>query len=93
MNALAGEFKSKGVAVVFIDVKENLATIEALLKELKIDQPIVLRDVDGKTSEKYEVRFLPTTFFIGADGKLKDVIYGGIDNAGQLRNSTGKLLK
>jgi thiol-disulfide isomerase/thioredoxin len=93
MSALVGEFRSKGVTVVLIDVKENLATIKALLKELQIDQPIVLSDAEGKTSEKYELRFLPTTFFIGADGKLKDVIYGGIDNASQLRDSMRKLLK
>jgi hypothetical protein len=93
MNALVGELRSKGVTVVLIDVKENLDTIKALLKELQVDQPIVLSDADGKTGEKYQLRFLPTTFFIGADGKLKDVIFGGIENASQLRAGAEKLLK
>jgi len=93
INALVGELRGKGITVVLIDVKENVHTIEALLKELKVDQPVVLSDADGKTSEKYDLRFLPTTFFIGADGRLKDVIYGEIDNASQLRASAEKLLK
>ena len=73
--------------------KKTSDTIKALLKDLKVDQPIVLSDADGKTSEKYELRFLPTTFFIGADGMLKDVIYGGIETASKLRASAEKLLK
>jgi len=93
MNALVSELRSKRITVVLIDVKEDLDTVKDLLKELQVDQPIVLRDTDGKTVEKYELRFLPTTFFIGADGKLKDVIYGGIDNDTQLWISAEKLLK
>lgn len=93
MNALVGELRRKGITVVLIDVKESVATIKALLKELQVDQPVVLIDGEGKTSELYELRFLPTTFFIGVDGKLKDVIYGEIDNTAQLRSSAEKLLK
>jgi thiol-disulfide isomerase/thioredoxin len=93
MNALVGEFRSKGITVVLIDVKESLDTVKVLLKDLQVDQPIVLRDADGKTGEKYELRFLPTTFFIGADGKLKDVIYGEIKGASQLQAGAEKLLK
>jgi thiol-disulfide isomerase/thioredoxin len=93
MNSLTGELRSKGITVVLIDVKESIATVESLLKDLKVDQPVVLTDADGRASAKYEVRFLPTTFFIGADGRLKDVIYGGIDSAGQLRAGAEKLMQ
>lgn len=93
MNALVGEFLSKEITVVLINVKESLDTVKVLLKELQVDQPIVLRDTEGKTGEKYELRFLPTTFFVGADGKLKDVIYGEIGSASVLRAGAEKLLK
>jgi thiol-disulfide isomerase/thioredoxin len=93
MNSLAGELRSKGITVVLIDVKESLATVKALLKDLQVDQPVVLTDADGKTGEKYELRFLPTTFFVGADGKLKDVIYGELKGASQLQAGAEKLLK
>jgi hypothetical protein len=88
-----GELRSKEITVVLINVKENLDTIKALLKELQVDQPVVLRDADGKTGKQYELRFLPTTFFVGADGKLKDVIYGGIRKESELRAGAEKLLK
>lgn len=93
MNALVGEFRSKGITVVLIDVKESIGTIKEMLSELQVDQPVVLRDADGTTSKQYELRFLPTTFFVGADGKLKDVIYGGIRRESELRAGAEKLLK
>ena len=93
MNSLVDEFRSKGITVVLINAKEDLDTVKELLKELQVDQPIVLRDADGKTGKKYELRFLPTTFFIGADGNLKDVIYGEIKNANAVQAGAEKLLK
>lgn len=93
MNSLVGELRSRGITMVVIDVKENVDTIKTMLTDIHVDQPIVLSDPDGKTGEKYQLRFLPTTFFIGADGKLKDVIYGGIDSASQLRSGAEKLFK
>jgi peroxiredoxin len=93
INSHVDELKGKGIRVVIVDIKEDFDTIRALLDELKVDKPIVLSDRYGKTAEAYGVRFLPATFFIGADGKIKHVIYGEIFDAKELRESAGKLLK
>jgi len=58
-----------------------------------VDKPVVLTDPSGKTGEQYGVRFLPVTYFIGADGRVKDVIYGEISGQKELRNSVQKLLQ
>lgn len=92
VNSLTNEMKSKGVKVVIVGVREDFKSINALLADLNVDKPIVLSDQNGKVSEEYQVRFLPVTFFIGHDGKVKDVIYGEIGSAQALRNSAGKLL-
>ena len=92
INSLVDELKVKGVKVVIVDVKEDFDTIRAFLAGLKVDKPIVLSDRDGKTAEKYGVLFLPVTFFIGADGKVKHVIFGEIVDAKKLRDGAGKLL-
>lgn len=92
VNSLADEMTSKGVKIVIIGVKEDFTSINAFLANLKVDKPIVLSDRNGKVSEEYQVRFLPVTFFIGNDGKVKHVIYGEIGSAQALRNSAVKLL-
>ena len=93
LNSFVDELKGKSIKVVIVGVREDFDKIGALLTELKIDKPIVLSDRSGKMSEMYEVRFLPMTFFIGSDGKVKDMIFGEIGDATELRNSAEKLVK
>ena len=93
INSLVDELKGKGIKVVIVDVKEDFNAIDVFLTGLKVDKPVVLSDIYGKTAEKYGIRFLPVTFFIGADGRLKDVINGEIENEKEFRKIAGKLLK
>jgi thiol-disulfide isomerase/thioredoxin len=93
VNSLVNELTGKGIKVVIVDVKEDVETISAFLAELKVDKPVVLMDRNGKAGDKYQVRFLPTTFFIGADGRVKDIIFGEIIDKRELLASVVKLLK
>jgi thiol-disulfide isomerase/thioredoxin len=93
INSLVDELKGNGVKVVIVNVKENLPAIKALLADLKVDKPLVLSDPNGKVSEQYQVRFLPVTFFIGRDGKIRHIIYGEIGSELALRDAAGTLLK
>jgi thiol-disulfide isomerase/thioredoxin len=92
INSFVDELKNTGIAVVLVNVKEDMKTINAVLAELKVDKPVVVSDRDGSTAEQFGVRFFPTTFFINADGKVKDVVYGGITGEKELRQSVQKLL-
>jgi thiol-disulfide isomerase/thioredoxin len=93
LHSLLPELNGKDIAVVIIGVREDHEAIAELLRDLQVDMPIVLSDRTGKAGERYQVRFLPVTFFIGADGNLKDIIFGQIRNATELRNSAAKLYK
>jgi len=92
INSVVDELKGKGIKVVIVDVKEDFNTIDSFLTGLKVDKAVVLSDLHGKIAELYGVRFLPVTFFIGADGTVKHIIFGEIDGAKELRKSAGKLL-
>jgi peroxiredoxin len=92
INSLSDELKDKGIKVVLVGFKEDFGRISALLTDLKVNKPIVLSDHDGEVGEKYGVRFLPVTYFIGADGTVKHIIYGEITDARELREGVGKLL-
>jgi peroxiredoxin len=93
LNSLTDELNKKSIKVVIIDVKEDEKTIKALLGDLKVNKPLALSDRNGKVSEKYGVLFLPVTFFIGADGNVKSVIYGEIENEKKLKESAEKIAK
>jgi len=93
INSHVDEFKKKGITVVIVNLKEDIDTIRALLDELKVDKPIVLSDRHGSAAEKFGVRALPSTYFIGADGRVRLIIFGEIYNEKELRDGAGKLLK
>jgi thiol-disulfide isomerase/thioredoxin len=91
INSLADELKAKGITVVLMGFKEDFTRINALLMDLKVNKPIVVSDASGEIGEKYGVRFLPITFFIGADGTVKHIIYGEILDAAELRAAAATL--
>jgi thiol-disulfide isomerase/thioredoxin len=93
LNSLADDLKRKGIKIILVDMKEDFNSINALLAELNVDKPVVLSDLSGATAEQYQIRFLPTTFFIGRDGKVKDIIFGEIKGELELRRSVGKLVQ
>jgi len=93
INSLTDELKRKGIKIVIVNVKEDEQTIKTLLGDLKVSKPLVLFDHNGKISEEYGIRFLPVTFFVGADGNVKSVIYGEIENKKKLMDSVDKIAK
>ncbi len=93
INSVVDEMKSKGIRVVIVGFKEDFVRINALLAALKVDKPVVVNDQEGKVGEEYGIRFLPVTFFIGADGRIKHIIYGEINDGKEVTEVAEKLLK
>jgi peroxiredoxin len=93
LNDLAADLQAKGVSVIIVDMKEDIAVIRRFVERLKLDKVTVLSDRDGKTAAQYQVRFLPTTFCIGADGKVRDMIYGEVRTANEFKKCAETILK
>lgn len=92
LNSLVDEFEKKGIKVVIIGYKENFDKFTDMLEGLKVDKPIILADPYGKAGEKYGVYGLPLTVFIGADGKVKDIIKGELPEIGKVLREKAKKL-
>jgi len=84
LNSLVDEFKQKNIKVVIIGYKEGFDAFMGMLEDLKVNKPVILSDPYGKAGKEYGVYGLPMTVFIGADGKVKEVVRGEL---------TGKALK
>jgi peroxiredoxin len=69
------------IGFIAVNVKEDPATVTALAEELGLNFPIVL-DPDGQISDiAYEVRGLPTTVFVDANGVVAARHVGPLDEA------------
>jgi peroxiredoxin len=73
LNAKRAQIEKKGIVVEFIDVGEDKETVEQFLAGQKIADINVLLDYHTAASEIYAVYGVPSMYFIGPDGIIRDV--------------------
>jgi len=88
------EYKTKGLVVLGIDAtnQDNLDAIAPFEKQYGITFPILL-DTNGEASVLYELRSLPTSFFVGRDGVIREVVVGGPMSEALLRTNIEEIIK
>lgn len=64
-----------------VDLAEDGATVRAFLNELGVTKLEPMLDVGLQTAHHYDVVSVPSTFFIGADGTIRHVQVGQMDEA------------
>lgn len=62
-----------GVNTTYQDSESDASTF---VQTLGLEFPIVL-DRDGAVSKQYQLLALPTSYFVGRDGTIRDVVFGG----------------
>jgi len=72
---LAREHEGAPLAVYAINVKEEKPTVQAFIRRIKVEMPILL-DVYGDVAKSYRINSLPQTVLIAPDGKVKRVFIG-----------------
>jgi thiol-disulfide isomerase/thioredoxin len=63
------------VAVIGVNQREESARVTSFALEMGVNYPLLL-DQDGSVNQTYQVRALPTTIFIDADGVVQEVFTG-----------------
>lgn len=73
---LQKKYASQGFTIVGISIDEDKSDMDKFLKKNPVPFPI-LRDAEGKKlGEKVEVQGVPTSYIVGADGKVISVHEG-----------------
>ncbi len=81
----------KGLVVLTVDLGESPATVEAFMKSNGYSFPVLL-DTQQIVANTYNVRGIPTTFFIDKDGIIREVRIGAFANKTQVIMSLRKVL-
>lgn len=82
LERLHREWGRRGLAVVGINAREDVARIRRYATELGLTFPLLL-DVDGAMSARYGVIGLPTTFLVARDGRAVAFAVGAREWGGQ----------
>lgn len=70
LEAVYQEYQEQGVVVLAVNVSESSADIADYAKELGLTFPI-LRDSKQEAMREYNVKILPTTYFIDRKGRIR----------------------
>ena len=72
------EYKDHGIVILSVNTtyQDSSAKVSTFVSDNNLTFPILL-DGTGQTSTDYQIRSLPTTFFIDKDGIIRDVVLGG----------------
>lgn len=68
---------SEDVVLLAVNVQEARSQVEPFAEEYDMQVPVVL-DADGKLSRLYQVRGLPTTYFVDGEGVIAAVYAGAL---------------
>ncbi len=78
LNAVYEKFRDRRLTVLGVNTtyQDDEASARAAIQDWGVTFPIVF-DRDGAASRQYRVQAMPTTFFIGRDGVIRDIVFGG----------------
>lgn len=88
------QYQDQGLVVLGVDltIQDDPTAIAPFVKQYSLTFPILL-DVNGEASNLYELHSLPTSFFIGRDGVIKEVVVGGPMSEALLRTNIEEIIK
>ncbi len=80
------EYTEEGLIVVSVNAsnQDSLVDVQTFLQAYSINFPVYF-DKNGEIGALYHITALPSSFFIGRDGRIVDIVIGGPLSEAQLR--------
>jgi peroxiredoxin len=88
------KYKDQGLVVLAVNAtaQDDPLGIAPFIEEYGLTFPILL-DETGDVSRLYQLRSLPSSYFIGRDGRISEVVIGGPMAPALLRTRIEEILK
>ena len=76
-------FSDKGLVVLAVNIGEDSSTAKRFMVDKKLTFTVLL-DTDKKIAPEYNIRAIPTTFFIDEDGIIRDIKMGAFSSKAEI---------
>lgn len=88
------QYKDSGVVMLGVDLtnQDTISDVTAFVQEFALTYPILL-DRDGSVSYMYQIKGIPSTFFVNRAGIIRTVVVGGPMSETFIRSKIEALLK
>ena len=74
-----GRYRSRGLVIVGVGVQDTVGSLRQMIKSLTVTFPVG-NDEKGASAARYRLTSIPTTVLVGADGVVKSVLEGNLDD-------------
>lgn len=85
------EWSDKGLVLLAINKGEPPSKVEEFLQDHNLSLPVLL-DTKQVISQKYNIRYIPTTFFIDKEGIIQVVRIGAFPNKEAIESDLNKIM-
>ncbi len=91
IQEIYGEWSGKGLMVLAINMGESSSKVEQFLQDHNLSLPVLL-DTKQVVARRYNIRGIPTTFFIDKDGTIQEKIIGAFTSKAPIENRLSKIM-
>jgi peroxiredoxin len=94
IDAVYRKYRDAGFVVLAVNTtyQDTESDARAFVQKLGLTFPILF-DRDGATSRRYNLQGLPTSYFVGRDGVIRDIVIGGPMSETTIASKVEELLK
>ncbi len=94
MESVYQDYRAEGFTIVAVNAadQDNFESAKEFVRANGLTFPVVF-DESGQVSRQYQVRALPTSFFIDAQGIIQEVVVGGPMSEALLRIRVEQLME
>ncbi len=85
------EWTGKGLVVLAVNLQENPTTVKKFVENGGLTFPVLLSPCN-EVPLAYNIRGIPATFFIDADGVIRDIKIGAFSGVGEIESKLAKIM-
>ena len=85
------EWSEKGLVILTIDIGENPSVVKEFMENYDLSFTVLL-DTDQDVALEYNIRAIPTTFFIDKDGIIQDIKVGAFSSKTEIEKRLIKII-
>lgn len=85
------EWTGKGLVVLAVNIQENPTKVKKFVENAGLTFPVLLSP-GNKVPLSYNIRGIPATFLIDADGVIRDIKIGAFSGAGEIESKLAKIM-
>jgi len=86
------EWSEKGLVILTIDIGENPSVVKEFVENFGLSFTVLL-DTNQDVALEYNIRAIPTTFFIDKDGIIQDIKVGAFSSKTEIEKRLVKIIQ